>query len=298
MTDLFGLYLLKEAHDYIEQNRVLGGLSDVGMPIVEGIWYAVDYAVDTTFDIVGLEDNEGDTAKARTNFMRGLGVVSDSSFYTQTLPAALKQAPGNIWNELNIGYQESLEKGGRLRAASYVAGNVVIFAQMTVQTVKSVLAAKHALKSVAPALKNAVKHPTDALGKARGAWKSHLEEVFGPDLERGSRAPSRIVKHHPVFKAAVKPGKRQKLFKLVEDLHVGDKGLHTRLLNSPYKQYMPTKGRSLKTIIEKHGAENWLAKQAEAMEWLEKRYPGDYTGLLDAFVTSVRRIGGTSGIKH
>lgn len=85
---------------------------------------------------------------------------------------------------------------------------------------------------------------------------------------------------------------------MVEELHVGQRGLHTRLLRGPYKEYMPTRGRSLKSIIEKHGAEEWLAKQAEAMQWAERMYPGDYPGLYDTFLKSVRRIGGASGIKY
>jgi hypothetical protein len=108
----------------------------------------------------------------------------------------------------------------------------------------------------------------------------------------------RIVKHHPIFREAVKQQRRQRLYRLIEDLHVGDRGLHTRLLRSPYQEFMPTKGRSLQSIIEKHGPEKWLQKQAEAMQWLERTYPGDYPGLYDAFMQSVRRIGGADGIKY
>lgn len=69
------------------------------------------------------------------------------------------------------------------------------------------------------------------------------------------------------------------------------------MLRGPYKEYMPTKGRSLKSIIEKHGAEEWLGKQVEAIQWIERTYPGKYKGLYDTFLKSVERIGGASGIK-
>ena len=120
--------------------------------------------------------------------------------------------------------------------------------------------------------------------------------VSGGDAAVASDTAAGTIKHHPVFKAAVKPGLRQYRYTMDKILHVGPTGLHSRLLHSPYAEYMPVKGRPLKKIIGNLGAEGWLKKLSEAMLYLESEYPGDYPGLHDAFERSVKRIGGASGI--
>lgn len=105
--------------------------------------------------------------------------------------------------------------------------------------------------------------------------------------------------HHTIFKCAVKPFKRQRLFRLQHSQHVGKpNGLHYRISQSErFSKLQPTSNRSMRSIHRNMGRQPWLDELGECYKWLEKTWPGDYKGIYKCYQESVKKIGGVSGLK-
>jgi len=102
-----------------------------------------------------------------------------------------------------------------------------------------------------------------------------------------------IVKHHLVFKSAVRtPRIRQSLWKLPRSSHVGSIGLHARIgRSSQFRHLQPARGRTMKSIINDMGRQQWLDELGECYKWLETRWPGEYKGIHKAYQKAVGKIG-------
>ncbi len=105
--------------------------------------------------------------------------------------------------------------------------------------------------------------------------------------------------HHTVFKCAVKPFKRQRLFELPQIYHVGaPEGLHYKILqNERFSRIHPTSGRKILDILDDMGRQEWLDELGESYKWLETDWPGQYKGIYKCYQKAVKSIGGAAGLR-
>jgi RHS repeat-associated protein len=128
--------------------------------------------------------------------------------------------------------------------------------------------------------------------------------------EAGQASWLSVVRHHTLFRAALKPGVRQPLYRLRKWQHVGSKGLHTVLQNAsnrvsgiPIKDLvphnMPGGGKwTMKMAIRNAGGgAQWLQRMREAYRWLERTHPGRFKGVTHTFDRAVKMTGGAAGLK-
>ncbi len=106
------------------------------------------------------------------------------------------------------------------------------------------------------------------------------------------------IKHHLVFKCAVKKGIRQRLWELPRRLHVGKpSGLHSIIWqNERFNKLLPRRGKPMKDVIRNMGKQKWLDELGECYKWLEAAHHGDYNGIYEAYLKAVKDIGGAQGI--
>ncbi len=108
----------------------------------------------------------------------------------------------------------------------------------------------------------------------------------------------RARKHHTVFKAAVKPFRRQRLYVLPHKYHVGaPDGLHYKILNSQFSHLHPSNGRTMKSILRSMGKQKWLDELGDCYKWLESKWPEQYKGIYECYQKAVKSVGGIDGLR-
>lgn len=110
-----------------------------------------------------------------------------------------------------------------------------------------------------------------------------------------------VEQHHLVFKSALQKGFKNNvdnLFELSADAHrFKGTGLHSRIAASRFAYLQPGgRGRTMFSILNNVGRQQWLDDLGECYRWLETEWPVDYAGIHKAYKKAVDAIGGVSGL--